>query len=384
MTDFGARAFQHICFLAQKIGPRPAGSPAERQAFDYITGQLESWGYPVERQPVRFAPPRFFPLFALGGSMVVIAGWAVGGFPWLALWLPLLILALPQLARWLIRRRPRTAFSENIFAQTESPTLIVCAHVDSARASFFHNRDWLWLQSKTMFVVSRVGIAIAVFSLLALIGVELPVVNAALGLIGTVVGGWWAAVETLNQLALRDRWSPGAHDNASGVAVALTLAEHFASHPLDNARLGFLFTGAEETGLHGAEAFAEQMKPDKFPREANPSGLFVLNLDMVGAGKELRFVAGEGTLTPLRTDARLNALIRQAHPAARNVWYSVRSGDFAAFLRRGIPAASLQTGGSEKADLAYHTVNDTIEVIEESALQMTAEAVAKVLHQLGQ
>lgn len=375
MTDFGAQAFQHIRILAQNIGPRPAGSPAERQAFDYVAGQLESWGYSSERQPIRFAPlPQFFPLYALGGLIVVVASWGVGGWPWLTMWLPLLILALPQLARWLIRRRLRTEASANILtytADSDAPTLILCAHMDSARASFFQNRNWLWLQGKTMFVVSRLAVAVALFSLLGMFGFNLPVVNLALGLIGTLAGGWWAALEVLNQLAHHGRFSPGAHDNASGVGVMLALAEHFARHPPANARLGFLFTGAEETGLHGAEAFVSQ--PDL------PDFVRVLNFDMVGAGNELCLVTGDGTLRPLKTDSQLNALIQKAHSAVRRLWYAQRSGDFAAFLQCGIPAASLQTSGSEKAELTYHTVNDTIEVIDEAALQMTAEAVVKVV-----
>ncbi len=101
---------------------------------------------------------------------------------------------------------------------------------------------------------------------------------------------------------------------------------------------------------------------------------------MVGAGNELCFVTGDGTLRPLKTDSQLNALIQEAHPAARGLWYAQRSGDFVAFLRHNIPAASLQTGGSIGAELAYHTVNDTVEVIDVSALEMTAQAAIKLIN----
>jgi Zn-dependent M28 family amino/carboxypeptidase len=45
----GARAFEHLTQLVA-IGPRPAGSPAIRQARAYLTRQLSSFGYTVEEQ----------------------------------------------------------------------------------------------------------------------------------------------------------------------------------------------------------------------------------------------------------------------------------------------------------------------------------------------
>jgi len=35
----------HIEVLASKIGARPSGSSAERQALDYVSGLLSDWGY---------------------------------------------------------------------------------------------------------------------------------------------------------------------------------------------------------------------------------------------------------------------------------------------------------------------------------------------------
>ena len=41
----------HVHELAVKIGARPAGSPEEAQALDYVALHLEEWGYHVEYQP---------------------------------------------------------------------------------------------------------------------------------------------------------------------------------------------------------------------------------------------------------------------------------------------------------------------------------------------
>lgn len=51
-TDFSSEgAFNHIKYLVQKIGPRPAGSKAEQEAAEYIKSNLEEYGWKVKEQP---------------------------------------------------------------------------------------------------------------------------------------------------------------------------------------------------------------------------------------------------------------------------------------------------------------------------------------------
>ena len=71
-----------------------------------------------------------------------------------------------------------------------------------------------------------------------------------------------------------------------------------------------------------------------------------------------------------------NQLIQRTDSGARGLWYTVKSGDFAEFLRRRIPAASLQTGGSYQAELAYHTVLDAPALIETAALERVIRTCA--------
>jgi hypothetical protein len=376
-SALGQAAWQHVKALSADIGPRPTGSVAERRAFDYIAAQLQAWGYAVERTPIAFAPlPRFFGLYALGGLTLALGGWAVRSLPWLVVFLPLLILALPQLARWLIPLRACTGRSENLLAQRPGPTegseLIFCAHVDSARASAFRNPFWLQLQSQTMFVALRVALAVGALALLAGLGFNAPpALEWLVALAGSVVGGWWVFGELFNQFRGRGHYSPGAHDNASGVGVVLALAEYFSQNPAHRVRLRFLFTGAEETGMHGAAAFAAKLEP------GDPA--WVLNFDMVGAGETLGVVVRDGTLWPLRTDAQLNGRLYAARPELRRIWYTLRSGDFLPFLQRGLRATSLQTSGSARAEMGYHTVLDTLEVIEPAALAMTAQTAIRMV-----
>lgn len=396
---------EHIRHLSETIGPRPAGSPAEEQARAYICERLTGWGYTPERQPAAFAPlPRLLPFGLLVWLALVTGGWLVGDFPWVGLALPLLIPLLPQISRWLLNMRPRKNHSENVITYAPAPaalrlTLLLCAHVDSARAVPLHG-VWLRLHGYTLDIAQRAALAAGALAVAQFLGLLVPpILIIAIGGLATLAGLWFAVDDLWIQLAHRGRYSPGANDNASGVALLLAAAEHFAAQPPQNIRLGFLFTTAEETGMHGAEAFAAGLagreKPARPPaprrgrgNENVPpppplSGTVVINLDMVGAGDTLRLVTHEGVYLPLVTDDRLNDLIRQAHPAVSEIGYTIKSGDFTAFLRRGFPAASLQTTGNATAELAYHTVDDKADVIDLAALEMTLSAVIGVVNRAG-
>jgi len=364
-TELSEHAVVHIRHLAGTIGARPAGSDEERQAFDYVAQKMETMGYHLRWSDVPYAAPMlFFPLNALAAVLLAVLCWFTPGLPWLGFLAPFALFALPQASRWLVRSRRATAVSRNLLAlrcENELPEILFCAHIDSPHASFFTGSLMLSFFSRMLFYAQRVAWAAAVLGGLHLARFPVPVVlDRIVMLAGAVVGGTWLLLDGIHQLGRPLRLSPGAVDNASGVGALMALAEHFALQT-GEVNAGFLFTSAEETGLHGARAFAEAL----------PAGtdLHVINLDMVGAGDELYFVTRDGTLSPLKTDHYLNRLIQRADSGAKGIWYTVKSGDFAEFLRKKIPAASIQTGGSYRAELAYHTALDTPSLIESQTLE---------------
>lgn len=364
-TELSEHAVDHIRYLAGTIGARPAGSEAERQAFDYVAQKMETMGYHLCWSEAPYAAPMlFFPLNALAATLLAVFCWFTPDLPGLGFLAPFLLFALPQASRWLVRSRRPTAVSRNLLAlrgEDEFPEILFCAHIDSPHASFFTGSFLLSFFSRMLFYAQRVAWAAAVLGVLHLAGFSVPIVlDRIVMLAGAVVGVTWLLLDGIHQLGRPLRLSPGAVDNASGVGAVMALAEYFALQT-GEVKVGFLFTGAEETGLHGARAFAEAL-----PAETD---LHVINLDMVGAGDELYYVTRDGTLSLLKTDHYLNQLIQRADSGAKGLWYTVKSGDFAEFLRKGIPAASLQTGGSYRAELAYHTALDTPSLIEAQTLE---------------
>jgi hypothetical protein len=77
----------------------------------------------------------------------------------------------------------------------------------------------------------------------------------------------------------RKTWFPGANDNASGVAMMLSLAQYFSKHPQDYSLL-FLAFSAEEAGLLGSRFYVEH------PLKELTHIKFLVNLDLVGTGDE--------------------------------------------------------------------------------------------------
>jgi hypothetical protein len=56
----------------------------------------------------------------------------------------------------------------------------------------------------------------------------------------------------------------------------------------------------------------------------------------------------------------------------------LRSGDHAIFIRHGFPTAALQTSGSSQAELAYHTVHDTVDLLDANSLEMTIQCIIEI------
>jgi hypothetical protein len=251
--------------------------------------------------------------------------------------------------------------------------------VDTAPASGFRSALGLALQGRWLNIFQRMAIALAAVAALSWIGFTIPFILLNLiRVFGTLTGAWLLMSEAWRQLGGRGDYSPGAVDNASGVGLLLAMAEQFAEMPPEGLRPGFLFTGAEETGMHGARSFASGLEPGQKDQ------LFVLNVDMVGAGDVLRVVTSEGIIKKRLTDPRLNRILFEAAPAARGLRAINRSGDFAPFLEAGIPVASIEISGSTAAARAYHSVHDELDLVETTSLAKAAEVVGEFVRILAE
>jgi len=362
---------QSAVHLTEKIGARPAGSPAERQTQQWLAEQLGGLGYRCEWQEFTFAPlPAFFPYYSLGAIWLIAAVWLLPGFAWLAVAAPLWVGLLPYFRLWLQYRLPCTARSQNLLglpagSKAEELRLLLVAHVDTARALPYVEGPLYALRRQWYAVLSRAGWMTAFFGALAVLQMPLPpILLSVLRVLIGVVGLAYIGLDYYDQRGSDGAFTRGANDNASGVAVLLETARWLADKPHLHPRVGFLFTGAEEAGLFGARQAALQLK-----RLAKT--LSVLSVDMVGSGENLRIYHAELGLKPLLTDSTLNSQLQAADPQASPYLARRRSGDFAPFVRAGFRATGIESSGTPAFWRAYHTLRDDLSLLDAQRMAQT-------------
>lgn len=145
---------------------------------------------------------------------------------------------------------------------------------------------------------------------------------------------------------------PGANDNASGVAMLLTLAEWFKQHPIKHNILFVAFAG-EEAGLLGSEWCAVD-RPIPWADVR-----MQVNLDILGTGDE-----GITVVNATAQQAAFDKLV--SINAAKGLLPQVKSrgpacnSDHCPFVKRGVPAIFIYTMGGIAA---YHDVHDRAETL---------------------
>ncbi len=156
--------------------------------------------------------------------------------------------------------------------------------------------------------------------------------------------------------------SPGANDNATGIAVILEVARILAATAL-NRTIQFVCFSAEEKGYWGAEAYSTKIK------QANLNLRFLLNLDQIGfpaANKAVVVEHDKNNITPNNDQAsqffaetvaqvaqnQLNIPIERAE---------IERSDYMPFEALGYTVFGLYESGNYQHQ---HTNRDTIEKVD--------------------
>jgi aminopeptidase YwaD len=140
----------------------------------------------------------------------------------------------------------------------------------------------------------------------------------------------------------------GANDNASGVALMLSLAKRYVVNPLKYNLLCIAFAG-EEAGLLGSDFYV------RHPTVQLANIRFLINLDLMGNGEAgITVVNATEHPSAFAMLQRLNseyALLGAVHPRGK-----ARNSDHYWFEEAGVPSFFIYTLGSRRA---YHSVDDT-------------------------
>ena len=167
--------------------------------------------------------------------------------------------------------------------------------------------------------------------------------------------------------------TPGASDDAAGVAVMIEMLRLFSQRPDIKHSVVFLFNGAEETLQDASHAFVTQHK-------LATSIKAVINLESMGArGREILFQAN--------TPGMIQAYAKVPRPHASSLSNDVfRTGlllsdtDFRQFVQYG-NLSGLDFAFYQNS-YQYHTLLDTEENIETGALQHLGDNIVRLMESL--
>lgn len=278
--------------LIDEVGPRPAGSDAERRAARHLARRLEGLGRVVVVEPFAVWPawPVAYTLnliVAIVGSVISVSSAKLGtGLVLLATVLTFLDLSgiTPTTRRLLGRRASQNVVS---WGERQRPgALVLVAHYDSGPTRTWPLRPMFWalialLACCVLRVAGMSGTALTVAQFVPTVALILY-------------------VPLLLDIALSPA-SPGENDNASGVALALRLAERLDF--LEGFGVHVLLSGSQKAMAQGMRAFLKSHRR-QFARDRT----VVLNLDRVGSG-ELHTTKKEGPLLTVRSHPQLVGLM---------------------------------------------------------------------------
>jgi hypothetical protein len=247
--------------------PRFAGSAEETTARARCRRELEQAGFTCEELPFVYSQWLARWAVPLVSLVIGITVFAMGRLaqsrnalaPLLALWVmwwPLWASAVSPRRSWVLTFPLSRATAVNLEARRGHPTIWLVAHLDSKSQTvpmLLRIVGSMSLYIAAM-LVTLGGLAFLVWGAVA---VPALLIARPLAILGAIAAG----------VCFVGNKSPGAVDNASGVAAVLMAAQS----PDAPASLGVLITSGEELGLAGAVAWAKKA----------PGELVILNCDTV-------------------------------------------------------------------------------------------------------
>jgi hypothetical protein len=380
----------HVRKLAEEIGPRPAGHPAEMRARQYLRQVLSTLGYD-EIETLPFPAPDTWGYALCNPLALTLAsnllgmrsrvGRLLGGAIALAsaytLWRstcvdkqPLAVLSPRRQSATLIVRVPPTEESRR--------TLVFLAHTDSNK----HRPSFSPQLKKYLLGLTTAGLASIVSNGAAQI---IEGLSGSKGARKFRRASLWAVVASL-LIALYDEtgpYVPGASDNASAVACVLGLAAQLKQQPLRHTEVWLAFTGAEESGCLGAHALLDAYGDPL--RDA-----WFLDFEMVGTA-DIAYVTrhtGFSLLSAYRPDTESLAWAERTsrqHPDMGVCGREMVIGEEVGALRvRGYRGVCLAGFGPDGWLQNWHQTSDNVENLVPAGLEKASRFAWAMLQDLDQ
>ncbi len=388
MEKFDAgRALEHIEELAS--WRRLPGTPGEHDARSYLLEVGRSAGMDMRSETFKYTTAPLvivLPLICLGLALLSIGGsvaFYLGSAPAMIVLGVLMLGGLYFSFKWsatfeTFAARDGAMESANIVGEVgglrPAGTVVIGAHYDS--------------KSQLMPVSLRIGLYGLGYVSAILFALTLLVVGCAqasgTNASGGAAGFWVSLIPAVCLLALSvnvtGNASPGALDDAAGIAVVLELARIIKQEPLENLDLVVACLGCEEVGLVGSIKFMRAHGPAFTER----GKLYFLNFDMPFSPAGSVYLNTAFEVPRRRTSATLNGIAKEAADSlgvdVKGVYVPIgAAADHMPWVKNGYEA----TGFVSPAAFV-HSSRDTLEKISGKGLKSAGEIALLTLRRLDQ
>jgi acetylornithine deacetylase/succinyl-diaminopimelate desuccinylase-like protein len=291
---------------------RLTGTDAERRAANRLAERLRALGRRAEVEPTYVHPQvgvvhAGHCLIAFAGSLVAISSPVVGSRSCSSL--PRRCTSTSTTASTCCARSSSGAARRTSSRPVPTPgaraRLVICAHVDAARSGAIYDprraRRAARLSQRSPVPLGFFRVVFwSLALLLPLLGARMAGLDSnaisVLQLFPTLV--LLVAVFALVEIELSEV-SPGANDNASGIATAISLAAELDADPPANLDVWVVLDGGEECQQEGMRRFVRAHR-----KELDREHTFFLAIDSVGGG-DVRFETSAGWVVSYAMDRRL-------------------------------------------------------------------------------
>ena len=409
----GQKMYDLVKEVIDVTGPRLPGSEEEKQGAKIIADQIQR-ELGASPRTETFKTPRHACISAIPwlgwGAFIAFAGFYLSPIASLAISAFLLLFALTHIfyySHLLDPLFPKDQ-SQNVYAVIPPKSgeakynVILSAHMDSS---------WCWLHSyknpNTMMIKTGLGVLSVV--ILMIVSIVTIVLEASTSISFMALSKVFANMSAnsysgkdiaivimyclpvlclpgfyfLTQYLSYDKKiaAPGAMDNLSGVAMSIEVIKHFQNSEDEiakDAKFIVLGTGAEESGLIGAMAFAKAHKDDK---ELVTDNTYAINLDSFRDMEHFNVVKKD-TLQFIPFDKELIELSKQAiencNLQSHIIENPVGGSDSTAFAKAGIKTITLNAQDPRPTDY-YHTTNDGMNNLNIDTLEKGFDVVVELI-----
>ncbi len=359
------------------FGPRAVGTPAEKACAEFLAETFQKQNLNVVRQEITASKFTLFLAGKIFPAVSLVTLCTVGCFFFHRPAVSFILLLLPPGLLVIISRNIFTRFTKifdlgkphatcNIIARTgpgnpAAPTLVFVAHYDTKSLS---------QPSKQRFLCVLIPLVLygllALLSLLTLLHLILLPKPVVLILILAAI-----FCHLRYMLSTTANLSPGAMDNASGVAILLALSRLLPARLAEKNNLIFLASGAEELGLVGALRFLQTYR-----KELDPGKTTILNFDSLGVGGKILMVGPRRLIRSGVVDRARELLARQGF-GFRFFSFMIGAGmDHIPFVQNGFTAMSF-TQVSLESVLRLHAPSDRLEYLQIDELAVLSQLFAE-------